>query len=214
MGRKSNSEQRRQQVVHGLMNVMVNQGFSGASVADMARAVGLAPGLVHHHFKDKQEVLLDLVKHLGALVWNRYLSLVESTDQSPRQRLHALLDAHLALGPGANPHAVAAWSIIGAEALHQKEVRLLYRQAMARLQRELKELLVAALPPHRSRQRESEHLAALMVTVIEGAYRVAAAAPGVLPRGYAAPMARRALDALLDQHAAPQRKTVRRRAAH
>ncbi|MBL8950719.1 MAG: TetR family transcriptional regulator [Myxococcaceae bacterium] len=184
MARPSNTLQRREEIVDGLLNVMATRGYEGASVAAIGKAAGLAPGLVHYHFDTKAEVLLALVERLVRQVRARYE--VRSGD-----RLDAFIDAHLALGPDADPRAVAAWSIVGAEALRQPDVRRLYRAALASNLKELKRLVAARLRDQERSTRNAGRIAAGIVSAIEGAFRIAAAAPGALPGGYAAPMVRR-----------------------
>ena len=66
MPRPSNSEARRAQITRALMKVMAKRGYDGASVADIAKAAKLTPGLVHYHFESKQEILLELLASLVA----------------------------------------------------------------------------------------------------------------------------------------------------
>ena len=58
MSRTSNTEQRREQIVEGMIRVVAREGYERASVQEIARAAGLAPGLVHYHFRRKLDVLL------------------------------------------------------------------------------------------------------------------------------------------------------------
>jgi len=184
MARPSNTLQRREEIVDGLLRVMATHGYEGASIVAIARAAGLAPGLVHYHFDTKAEVLLALVERLVRQVRARY-------EVRPGDRLDAFIDAHLALGPDADPRAVAAWSIVGAEALRQPDVRRLYRSALASTLKELKRLVAQRLREQKRSTRNAGRIAAGIVSAIEGAFRIAAAAPGALPGGYAAPMVRR-----------------------
>ena len=57
-------EERRAQIVDGLMRVLPEHGYERASVARIAKAAGLSPGLVHHHFENKQAILLALGERL------------------------------------------------------------------------------------------------------------------------------------------------------
>jgi TetR/AcrR family transcriptional repressor of bet genes len=184
MGRPSNTLERREQIVDGLLTVMSSHGYEGASIVAIGRAAGLTPGLVHYHFDTKAEVLLALVERLIAQVRARYQAL-------GGDRLDAFIDAHLALGPGADPRAAAAWSIIGAEALRQPDVRRLYRHALASSLKELRRLVGERLRSEHRSTRNAGRVAAALISAIEGAFRIAAAAPGALPAGYAAPMVRR-----------------------
>src|SRR5688572_15123230 len=179
MARPSNTLQRREEIVDGLLRAMATHGYEGASIVAIAKAAGLAPGLVHYHFDTKAEVLLALVERLVRQVRARYQA-------RPGDRLDAFIDAHLALGPDADPRAVAAWSIVGAEALRQPDVRRLYRAALASTLKELKRLVRQRLREQRRITRNAGRISAGIVSAIEGAFRIAAAAPGALPGGYAA----------------------------
>src|SRR5688572_16936359 len=98
MGRPSNTEERRQQIVAGLLRVMSERGYERASVAEIARAASLSPGLVHYHFKDKQEILLTLVEQLTARVRERVAArLAQVRGEDARARVEAFLDSFLAL---------------------------------------------------------------------------------------------------------------------
>jgi len=66
MARPSNTDERRLQIMGALVKVMAKRGYDGASVADIARAARLTPGLVHYHFKNKQEILLAALRDLVA----------------------------------------------------------------------------------------------------------------------------------------------------
>lgn len=197
MARPSNTKQRRDEIVTGLLQVMTREGYEAASVARIARAAGLAPGLVHYHFTSKREILVALVRRLLALVERRYDARAPA-GSSAEVCIDAFIDAHLALGQGADPRAVAAWSVIGAEALRIPEVRALYRGAMRRALARLGSHLELAMCG-RGRRRRARFAAAAVLSAIEGAYRIAASAPGVLPAGYAAPMVKRMARALIEE---------------
>ena len=57
MGRPSNAEQRRPQIVRAAVRVVARHGFDGASVQAIAKEAGLSPGLLHHHFGSKADIL-------------------------------------------------------------------------------------------------------------------------------------------------------------
>jgi TetR/AcrR family transcriptional regulator, transcriptional repressor of bet genes len=190
VGRPSNTIERRAQIVEGLLEVMATQGYERASIISIARAAELSPGLVHYHFDTKAEVLVALVERLIAGMRARY-------DARTGDRLHAFIDAHLALGPDADRRAVAAWSIIGAEAVRQPEVRALYRRALASSLKELRTQLSARLKAEGKSRRNVRRISAAILAAIEGAFRIAAAAPGAVPPGFAAPMVRRMADGLI-----------------
>ena len=196
VGRPSNKDERRAQIVDGLLSVMHRTGYEGATVQAIAKAAGLTPGLVHYHFESKHEVLVALIEALSAQLEARYEARLAQA-QGPEARLDALIDAHLALGRDADVRAVAAWNVVGAEAVRDAEVRRLYREALARNLAEMRRLVRGALLARARSTREATRIAAAIVSAIEGAYRMGAVAPKQLPRGYAAPMLRRMAHSLI-----------------
>lgn len=104
----------------GLMQVMATQGYDGTSAQTIAEAAGLSPGLVHHHFGKKGEVLLASIEVLRARVRSRFERRAEHAT-SLRGRSYAFIDAHLALGTDASPDAVACWVGIGAGAVRDEQ---------------------------------------------------------------------------------------------
>jgi TetR/AcrR family transcriptional repressor of bet genes len=185
MARPSNTAARQRQIVEGLLTVMSEGGYEGASVALVARAAGLAPGLVHYHFASKQAILLRLVEHLGALLEER-LSRRLAGAKDARGRLKAFVEVHLALGPDADERVLACWVAIAAEAIRQPEVA---KEFGAVLKADLERLQVLVRDARREAgrpTRDAKALAASVLAAINGAYLLAAASPDLIPRGSAA----------------------------
>jgi TetR/AcrR family transcriptional repressor of bet genes len=197
MPRPTNTEERRAELADALGRVMARAGYAGATVAAIAREAGLASGLFHYHFGSKREALLTLAERLGARLEARVEVRLARALDSPRARLTAYVDAHLALGDDADPSAVATWVLIAAEAVREPDVRTVHLEATkARLAR-LRDLFAACLRADGRGARGAGRMAAAVLATIEGAYLLAAAAPGALPVGYAAPTLARMIDGLL-----------------
>lgn len=55
-------EQRRQQIIDGALEAFAAKGFEGASNKDIAEAAGIgSPGLIYHYFKDKVDLLHQMI---------------------------------------------------------------------------------------------------------------------------------------------------------
>jgi TetR/AcrR family transcriptional regulator, transcriptional repressor of bet genes len=197
MGRTSNTARRREEIVSGLLRVMARRGYERASVLEIAREAGLTPGLLHYHFSTKQEILLDLVARIGRLLEERLRLRLARAGSAPRPRLFAWIDAHVGLGPDADPAAMACWVAIGAEALRQPEVRKVYERAVAADVTFLRGLLRDVLRDERRSEERAVAMAAGLRAAVEGAYQLGCAAPGTIPRGSAAPMIRRMAEGLI-----------------
>ncbi|ADO73817.1 Transcriptional regulator, TetR family [Stigmatella aurantiaca DW4/3-1] len=173
---------------------MSERGYERASVAEIAKAAGLSPGLVHYHFHDKQEILLTLVEQLAQGVRERVAAgLARVEKDHPRARVDAFLDAYLATGEDANPTAVASWVTISAEAIRQPEVRAIYERVVRTDLQHLEDLVDVLT----GRQR-AKAIAAGLFAAIQGYFVLAASVPGVVPPGSAASTVRRMASGLLD----------------
>ncbi|MFZ6755627.1 TetR/AcrR family transcriptional regulator [Undibacterium sp. Ji50W] len=189
MSRKSNTEQRRQEIVFALLSVMAEQGYEKATILAIAKKAELAPGLIHYHFKSKGEILIALVKFLASLSRARYEALSASANTS-QEKLTAYVQARLSKGEGAMPEAVSAWVVIGAEAVRQSEVRAVFQEAIAAELALIQALLTACLQDQHKRTDGVAGLAAGLLAFMEGAFQLASAAGDVMPQGYAAATAR------------------------
>ena len=185
MARTSNTEARRAEIAGALLAVIARRGYDKATIQAIAAQAGLAPGLIHYHFKNKQEILVSLIEAMAQAAHARYLAVL-GDQVEPLPRLRAYLHARLGLGEGAAPDIVAAWVMIGAEAVRQPEVRDVYGRMIAD---ELALLTTLSGDCLRERGRDAavaSTLAAGLAAMIEGAYQLSSAAADVMPRGYAA----------------------------
>lgn len=205
MARKQNREERRAEIVQALLRVMAHRGYERATVQAIAREASLTPGLLHYYFASKQEILVALVGTIAEVSEHRFAALLAEAE-GPDARLGAYIRARLGMGPGAAPEIVAAWVMVGAEAVRQPDVRQVYQQVIAAELRRAETLIVDALTAS-GRQPDGAHaIAAGLVALMQGAFLLVSAAPDALPVGYALSQARAYVDAALA--AAPEDGTV------
>ncbi len=186
MGRPSNKEQRRAQIVEAMTSVMARRGYEAASVARIARSAGLTPGLVHYHFKNKQEILLALLERLVAghgEVLDRHLA---EAGEGARARLEAFIRCHLGLGASADPEAMACWVLLSGEALRQPEVQQALGAALERLAGRLEALIEAGVDDGAFVCLRVDAAAAALLATIQGYFVLAATRREIIPRGSAA----------------------------
>lgn len=185
MSRRPNTDKRRAEIVKALLAAMAEHGYEKATIQLIAQKAGMAPGLLHYHFASKREMLLELVKALVELSRRRYDEFVQSAT-TPEEKLHAYFNARLGMGRGANAAAVAAWVVIGTEAVRQSDVRDVYQEAVKAELVLLRGLLSEYLKAKKRQARNIQNLAASILAMMEGAFQLASAAGGVMPKGYAA----------------------------
>lgn len=114
MGRPSNRDERRRQILAAFARVLAHHGFAGATIAAIAQEAGVTPGLVHYHFESKAELLDALV---GALVRGFRERVHEREGEG--DPLLAYGDAALALDERADRTAARCWVGVFAEALRE-----------------------------------------------------------------------------------------------
>lgn len=180
MSRPSNTTQRRAQIVEAMLHVMATSGYAKATISAIASQAGLASGLVHYHFKSKAAILVELVDTLSVRLQQRLQQRLQGQPGTP---LQAFTDALLGLGTDQETAAMACWIQIGAEAQRIPEVQPIYEAAVGRLIDHAEGLL------------GNRDAAIGLVAACEGLAHLAIAAPGTVPAGRAAHIARQLVGA-------------------
>lgn len=178
MGRKPNTELRRQQIIDALLVEMASVGFDRASTKSIAERAGLAPGLVHYHFKSKEEILLVLVDQLMASADVRHQQLL-GTARSPMEQLQAFVSARVGLGAEEHSEQARAWINIMSEAMGQPTIRQRVGQWLGDSHATLKALFSEL------GSRDADEQAALLMAMILGAFSLQALSVDGVPTGYA-----------------------------
>jgi TetR/AcrR family transcriptional regulator, transcriptional repressor of bet genes len=193
VGRKRNTEFRREQIIDAFCSVLAECGYAHTTMAKIAKKLGVRAGLMHYHFDNKHAILLALIQRLTALVQARYSARLNSSE-SASEKLYAYVDARLARGDDVNPLAAQAWTMIAAESVRNLDVAAVYSATLRHELSLLLTLLAAALGRPEADCRPQAHL---LLAQIEGAFALAASARELMPSGFAAPMARAYLELLL-----------------
>jgi TetR/AcrR family transcriptional repressor of bet genes len=181
MGRPSNRSERREEILIAFARVLSAHGYVGATIAAVASEAGVAPGLVHHHFDNKAELLSCLLHDLSARFRERIRN-----HEGDGDKLLAYVDAALKLDDRADLIAAKAWVSIFAEALRNPtlfdQVRRLIDTEIATIQT-------------RSGNRFSAQDAGAVLAFVIGSLVMGAFAPKKTA-GFAAPGLRKLVAAL------------------
>ena len=91
--RRSNeiSSIRRSQLTKAAYKVVSRKGYYNFTIKDIAKESGLSSGLVHYYFKDKQDLLLNLLKEINANI-KSYLHMQLEKSGDPVEKLTAYID--------------------------------------------------------------------------------------------------------------------------
>lgn len=61
MGRKSLAKERRTQIIEALQQCISKYGLQKSTIKKIAEEAGVQPGILHHYFKDRDEIIEELV---------------------------------------------------------------------------------------------------------------------------------------------------------
>jgi len=125
MARPSMRATRRAELTGAFARVLSRQGYAGATIAAVAAEAGVAPGLVHHHFADKADLLASLVGELIDRFRERTRALEAGTDP-----LEAYVTAAVGLGDTADGVAARCWVGVFAEAVRDPGLFALIRRLL------------------------------------------------------------------------------------
>jgi TetR/AcrR family transcriptional repressor of bet genes len=112
MGRPSNREDRRREILGAFARVLADHGYAGATIAAVAAQAEIAPGLVHHHFDSKAELASALLHDLTARFRQRVRNYEREEDA-----LLAYIDGALKLDERADQTAARCWVGLFGEAI-------------------------------------------------------------------------------------------------
>jgi TetR/AcrR family transcriptional repressor of bet genes len=206
MPRPSNTEERRAQITSALMKVMASRGYDGASVLEIAKAARLTPGLVHYHFKNKQQILLAALQDLVARHDANLETSLSAAGADPAAQVEAFIDFHLGLGADADPEALACWILLSGEALREPKIRVEFERALESTAKRLAKLMRAGVEKRAFRCDCVDAAAGALVATIQGYFVLAATARPLIPKGSAAKCAKLMATGLLRPPRNPTRK--------
>jgi TetR/AcrR family transcriptional repressor of bet genes len=185
MARPSNTEQRKQEIVMALLRVMSERGYEKASIQAIAKEAGLSAGLLHYHFKSKQEILLALVNWITTSATERLEKMNEGLT-APWDKLTAFINARLSTDKNSLPQAVTAWVVIAGESVRQPEIKALYQELIGKQFIILKQLIADIWEGKTILSKDVIHLSAIILASMEGAFQLSATADKIMPKEYAA----------------------------
>jgi TetR/AcrR family transcriptional regulator, transcriptional repressor of bet genes len=183
--RPSNTQQRRAQIVEALVEVMARKGYDGASIADVATQAGLAPGLVHYHFKSKLEILLAVLQELMQKHDCKLDQRILKAGDDPLRQLEAFIDFHIKKSSDAPPNTLACWIMLSGEALRQPMIRESFEQNITSCVDRLRSIIEQGVSKGVFNCKPAVAASAIEAA-IQGYFVLSATAPALVPKGTAA----------------------------
>jgi TetR/AcrR family transcriptional repressor of bet genes len=152
---------RRQDMQKAAFDVLAEVGFNGATLGKVAERLGMSRGLVHHYFKNKEELLEIAVRYGNRLISEQVARNLRRC-KTPRERLDAIIEANF----GDDIYVVGRaqyWISYCAEATISDRFSRLLRIQNSRMRSNLLHELRTLLPP-----AEAERLAEVLSMLMDG----------------------------------------------
>ncbi|CAO3360946.1 transcriptional regulator BetI [Azospirillum palustre] len=148
---------RRRQLIDATITSMGEHGLADTTVQTISRGAGVSPGIIHHYFGGKDELLSATMRSMLQQLRDDATQRLATAD-SPRARLEAIVDS---VHGHVEPRVVAAWLGFWAQAPHNPALARLQRINARRLHSNLLHALRPLLPPDRA-ERVAVGLAAMI----------------------------------------------------
>lgn len=91
MGRKNKAGEKRSQITWALYNLLAKRGHEKVTIKEIAKEAGLAPGVIHYYFKNKDEIITNLSKEMARKYTLHLQSRVDAAITS-EQKIKAAID--------------------------------------------------------------------------------------------------------------------------
>ncbi len=87
-------ERRREHILRVAAHLFRTRGYRGTSMRDLAEAVGFTKSSLYHHFRSKQDLLLEILQHTVDRAIRR-LERIARSSLSPSERLRLAVENHI-----------------------------------------------------------------------------------------------------------------------
>src|SRR5689334_2880612 len=92
LSKKEQAAKSRAAIIDAAIKLFARRGFASTSTVELARAVGMTPGVLYWHFKDKEDLLIAALTELEQRLANELAGeAVARTDLDARETFEALI---------------------------------------------------------------------------------------------------------------------------
>ena len=177
---------------------MADRGWANATVNRIAAEANITPGLIHYHFQNKQEILVELVRRLEEEHESRIEHLARTG--TPTERVKTMVLGYLKTSPApGDAEAVATWVTITAESIRQPEVRDAFGDAVMRWMEPMRQAIEDGLETGEfdTGGLSPEACAAAVLACVQGYYNLGVTVREAVPKGSAVSCALRMVAGML-----------------
>jgi TetR/AcrR family transcriptional repressor of bet genes len=152
---------RRRQLVDAAIASIHQYGLGETTIARIAEKAGVSPGIIHHYFADKDDLLFETMRHLLEILRRHAVARLRCA-HTPRARLHAIVEASFTEDQFSETVS-AAWLGLHGNARQSPRLARILRLYHARLRSNLVHALKLLVAP-----RHVEELAEGIASMIDG----------------------------------------------
>ena len=166
MGRKSLAKERRAQILDAFYRCITRDGLQRASIREIAKEAGVQPSILHHYFKDRDEMVEELVKNAVEGISARYLAEI-GRHKDPKIRFVKAIE--FLFGPDMlNNDGFGFFYDCWAEARRNKKVRKSFSELYCRFRQGIIDLLVETNKAMGLSTTQLKELATMIVSIQDG----------------------------------------------
>ena len=89
--RTASREKRRRQLIDATIKCIARKGMGSTSIGDVAATAGLSQGIVNLHFKSKENLLTETLRHVSDEYLERFDTALAAAGDSAASKLHAVM---------------------------------------------------------------------------------------------------------------------------
>ena len=152
---------RRRDLTEAAFLTLQEHGLRGTTIARVGARAGMSPGIVHHYFTNKAELLEATMRRTGASLSAEVIKLLRNAT-TPRERLYAIIDGNFSADTF-TPEIAHAWLAFCSEVGISPQFARIQRVLQRRMHSNLMHCLRRLLPAH-----EAATLASGISILIDG----------------------------------------------
>ncbi len=175
-------ESRRAQMLEAARRVMVERGFPGARITDVADRAGVSPALVIYYFKSKDKLLTEAMRQSEDL-WYAEMSRRAAKIPSAAGRLEEVvaMTCHVS-GNGVPEGSLELWLDLWAQALRDQEVRAVREEFDERFRETIRQIVRDGIATEEFSEVDEDEFAVAYSALLDGfAIQIALEDPVVGP---------------------------------
>jgi AcrR family transcriptional regulator len=166
VGRKSLAKERREQIIRALDRCIAKYGLQKTSIKKIAGEAGVQPGILHHYFEDRDEIIEEMVKTIVDEVAGRYLEEIRR-HEDPAKRFDKAIE--FLFGPKMiNDEYAAFFYDCWAEAMRNPRIRESFKMLYERFRKAIVDMLAQHEEAAALSADEMDELATMVIAIQDG----------------------------------------------